>query len=231
MRLPGEEKALAAGFAVSEGYVQDASDILLIHHCGLGHPSPVDMPDAALGSRNRVELRVAADGFCAPEGPDALRLIRSGCGAAPADLLGEGLPAVSSQLDVGAQVLLGLTRAMRAEQEVHNHIGGTHAAALYTAAGTLVTLAEDIGRHNAVDKVLGHCLLRRIGLADKVLITSGRTSYEMALKAIRTGVPVVASVSAPTALAVQLAHERGLTLIGYLRGRRMTIYTHAWRVR
>ncbi|MBN1642973.1 MAG: formate dehydrogenase accessory sulfurtransferase FdhD [Anaerolineae bacterium] len=230
MRLPGAEKELAAGFAISEGYVRAMRDILLIHHCGLGLPSPAEEPDAALGSRNRVELRVVEGDDCAPTEPDAVRLIRSGCGAAPASLLGEGVPALSSALRVRAGTLLDLSRAMRAGQEVHRAIGGTHAAALFTDSGTLVALAEDIGRHNAVDKALGHCLLRGIPLADKVLVTSGRASYDMALKAIRAGVPVIASASAPTSLAVQLAEDRGLTLIGYLRGGRMNVYTHAYRI-
>jgi FdhD protein len=95
----------------------------------------------------------------------------------------------------------------------------------------VIGIAEDIGRHNAVDKVLGHCLLRRIPLKDKILITSGRASYEMAVKAIRVGVPVVATMSSPTSLAVELAEDRGLTLIGYLRGGRMNVYTHRERLR
>ncbi len=95
----------------------------------------------------------------------------------------------------------------------------------------IVTLSEDIGRHNAVDKVIGTCLLRGMSLTDKVLLTSGRASYEMVTKAIRLGIPIVASISAPTALAVQLSEDRGLTLIGYLRGSRMNVYTHPERIR
>ena len=104
------------------------------------------------------------------------------------------------------------------------------AAALFAATGKLVAAAEDIGRHNAVDKVIGHCLLRGMRLTDKVLVTSGRASYEMVTKAIRLGIPVAASVSSPTALAVQLAEDRGVTLIGYLGGGRMNVYTHEDRV-
>jgi FdhD protein len=228
MRMPGQEKELATGFGISEGYVRRAADILLIHHCGLGHPSPTE--DETASSRNRVEMRVLAEGFAPPGRPDVLRLIRSGCGAAEPTALTETLPAISGHLSVDVSVLLELPRAMRKLQDVHNQVGGTHAAALFDVTGNVVTSAEDIGRHNAVDKVIGHCLLRDLHLGDKILVTSGRASYELVTKAIRVGIPIAASVSAPTALAVQLAEDRGLTLIGYLRGSRMNVYTHKERI-
>ena len=137
---------------------------------------------------------------------------------------------VNHNLRISASMLLGLGRAMRDMQTVYRQVGGTHSAALFDAQGKGVTLAEDIGRHNAVDKAVGHCLLRGIALEDKLLITSGRASYEMAVKAVRTGIPIVATISAPTSLAVQLAQDHGLTLVGYLRGGRMNVYTHPHRV-
>jgi FdhD protein len=121
-------------------------------------------------------------------------------------------------------------RAMRDLQVVHREIGGVHAAAVYSPTGRAIVLAEDIGRHNAMDKAIGHCLLRGLSMHDKTLITSGRASYEMVTKAVRAGIPIVASASAPTSLAVQLAHDRGLTLVGYLRGNRMNVYTHPDRL-
>jgi FdhD protein len=229
MRMPGQEKELAAGFGVTEGYVRRAADIMLIHHCGSGHPSQAEDAEIA-GSRNRVEMNVLAEGFAPPERPDVLRLIRSGCGAAEATALAETLPPVTQELAVPVSVLLDLPRTMRGLQDVHSQVGGTHGAALFDVHGSVVTLAEDIGRHNAVDKVIGHCLLRDVPLNDKILMTSGRASYELVTKAIRVGIPVAASVSAPTALAVQLAEDRGLTLIGYLRGGRMNVYTNRERV-
>jgi FdhD protein len=229
MRMPGQEKELAAGFGVSEGYVRRATDIMLIHHCGSGHPSPAQETEIA-GSRNRVEMRIASEGFTPPDRPDVLRLIRSGCGAAEPTALTETLPLVLQDLRVSVSVLLELPRTMRKLQDVHNQVGGTHAAALFDASGGVVTSAEDIGRHNAVDKIIGHALLRDLRLDDKIMVTSGRASYEMITKAIRVGIPIAASVSAPTALAVQLAEDRGLTLIGYLRGNRMNVYTHPERV-
>jgi FdhD protein len=230
MRLPGQEKELAAGFCVTEGYVRRIADILLIHHCGQGHPAPgPDTADVA-GSRNQVELRVVPAGFSPPGTPGVVRLIRSGCGAAEVSTLSETLPQISSKLRVPAALLLGLGKAMRDLQVIHARVGGTHSAAIFDAAGHAVVLAEDIGRHNAVDKTIGHCLLWGIPLHDKVLVTSGRASYEMATKAIRAGIPIVATISAPTSLAVLLAQDRGLTLVGYLRGGRMNAYTHPERL-
>lgn len=230
MRLPGQEKELAAGFCVSEGYVRDVADILLIHHCGQGLPGPTSSGADVGSSRNRVELQVARQGYNPPDQPGVTRLIRSGCGAAEVSLLGETLPFVSHELRVPAATLLRLNRAMRDLQTVHPQIGGTHSAALFETDARAVILAEDIGRHNALDKALGHCLLRGIPLNDKILVTSGRASYEMVQKAVRVGIPIAASISTPTSLAVQLAEDRGLTLIGYLRGGRMNVYTHPWRV-
>ena len=230
MRMPGQEKELAAGFCISEGYVRTISDILLIHHCGQGLAAPGDESEDALSSRNRVQLRVRTEGFSPPDRLDVVRLIRSGCGAAEVSALCEDLPAVAHGLRVSVSTILGLDRAMRALQRTHQQVGGTHAAALFEASGEVVTVAEDIGRHNAVDKAIGYCLLWGIPLHDKVLVTSGRASYEMSTKAIRVGIPIVASISAPTSLAVQLAQDRGLTLIGYLRGGRMNVYTHPERL-
>jgi FdhD protein len=230
MRLPGQEKELAAGFCVTEGYVRQIADVLLIHHCGQGYPTPGPDTEDVAGSRNRVELRVAPAGFSPPSTPGVIRLIRSGCGAAEVSALCETLPHVSSELRVPAALLLGLGRAMRDLQVVHAQVGGTHSAAVFDAAGQAITLAEDIGRHNAVDKAIGHCLLWGIPLDDKILVTSGRASYEMATKAIRAGIPILATISAPTSLAVQLAHDLGLTLVGYLRGGRMNAYTHPERL-
>jgi FdhD protein len=229
MRMPGQEKELAAGFCVTEGYVRAVTDILLIHHCGSGLPAPGEQ-EQDMESRNRVTVRVVPGGFAPPDRPDVVRLIRSGCGAADVTALSEDLPRLNHNLRVPAAMLLGLGRAMREKQDIHRDVGGTHAAVLFDTAGKAIVLAEDIGRHNAIDKAVGHCLLRGIPLHDKVLLTSGRASYEMVTKAVRVGIPIVASVSAPTSLAVQLAEDRGLTLIGYLRGGRMNVYTYPERI-
>ncbi len=231
MRLPGQEKELAAGFCISEGYVRGMQDILLIHHCGLGHPVPSETePETGRLSRNRVEVHADAAGLIAGERAEATRLIRSGCAAADVSAMGESLPLLTSTWTVTASMVLRLGQAMRERQNVHRQVGGTHSAAIFRPDGTLVALAEDIGRHNAVDKVLGYSLLRGLSLDDKLLLTSGRASYEMITKALRLHIPVIVSMSAPTSLAVQLAQDRGLTLIGYLRGGRMNVYTHTQRL-
>ncbi|MBM3167588.1 MAG: formate dehydrogenase accessory sulfurtransferase FdhD, partial [Chloroflexi bacterium] len=158
----------------------------------------------------------------------------SGCGstgsAATAAQLATDLPPLQSDLRLRQEMLLGLAQTMVAAQGVHKQTGGVHAAALFASTGELLVLREDIGRHNAVDKVLGYALLRHLPLDDKVLLTTGRASHEMVVKAVRLGLPVVASVSSPTSLAVQIASRLNCTLIGYLRGQRMVLYTHWWRV-
>jgi FdhD protein len=232
MRLPGQEKELASGFCITEGYVRKAQDILLIHHCGLGLPAPgEDENHEGTGSRNRIELSVEPAGLLGHKPADLVRLIRSGCGAADVSAMVGSLPSVTQEFSIDSSLLLGLSKAMRNLQPVHRKVGGTHSAALFDAHGHAVYLAEDIGRHNAVDKVVGYCLLRKIPLKDKVLVTSGRASYEMATKAIRVGLAVIATISAPTSLAVEIARDRGLTLIGYLRGGRMNVYTHRERLK
>jgi FdhD protein len=232
MRLPGQEKELAAGFCITEGYVRKAQDILLIHHCGLGLPAPgEDENDDGGYSRNRIELSVEPAGLLSYKSADFVRLIRSGCGAADVSAMVDSLPSLSQDFSIEPSLLLGFGKAMRELQSVHREVGGTHSAALFDTQGHAVHLAEDIGRHNAVDKVVGYCVLRKIPLRDKVLVTSGRASYEMATKAVRAGIPLIATLSAPTSLAVKIAGDRGLTLVGYLRGGRMNIYTHPERIK
>ncbi len=246
MRLPGQEKELAIGFCLSEGLVRRWEDILMVHHCGQGLPEPSGAePDAvgvesdaagqeseaeSLFSRNRVELRVAPDGLNPEARLEVVRLIRAGCGAVDGERIELPLEPVLSTIRMSVVDLPGLARALRPAQAVHEMVGGVHAAGLFDAQGQLLAAAEDVGRHNAVDKVIGACVLRGVALTDRLLLCSGRLSYEMVAKAARLRIPVLASLSAPTALAVSLAERYGVTLVGYLRGERMTIYTHGERL-
>jgi FdhD protein len=232
MRLPGMEKELAVGFCLSEGLVRRFADILMVHHCGQGLPEPeTEVQDEGLLSRNRVDVRVAPEGLDPSARLEVVRLIRAGCGAVDVARAELPLEPLSAHLTVPAELLLGLGRALRQGPSLHEAVGGVHSAALFDASGALIALAEDVGRHNAVDKVIGHCVLKGIPLGDKILLCSGRLSYEMVSKALRMRIPILISLSAPTALAVALAERFGQTLIGYLRGGRMILYAHAERVR
>jgi FdhD protein len=231
MRMPGMEKELAVGFCLSEGLLTRFADVLTIHHCGQGLPSPVeDASEGTPASRNRVELAVRPESLRPEARLEVVRLIRAGCGAVDVSRTELALPTVHEGPLVSPQVILGLDKGMRSQQRVHQEVGGVHAAALFRPMGELLILCEDIGRHNAVDKAIGYCLLRDIPLDDKLLLCSGRLSYEMVTKAIRLGIPILISVSAPTALAVQFAERFNVTLVGYLRGRKMTVYTHPERI-
>lgn len=228
MRLPGMEKELAAGFVVSEGFVADFRDVLTIHHCGRALPELDATPDGA-ESRNRVEVVVRPEGLCPERRDEAVRLIRAGCGAVDVAAAELSLPVLEEGVRVDLDILCTLAQGMHARQHLRREVGGVHAAGIFALDGGVVAVAEDIGRHNAADKAIGHCLLRGIRLEDKILLSSGRLSYEMVSKAVRARVPVIVSVSAPTSLAVALAARSNVGLVGYLRGRHMTIYAHAER--
>lgn len=231
MRLPGDEKELAAGFLVSEGIVSGFDAILTIYHCGesfLSPATPNSQPSAEW--RNRVEVKVVPSSLRPEAQLDVLRLVRAGCGAAQVRTSTLLHAPVSSACIFEAQRLLDAAHRLREDQPVHTQAGGVHAAGLYSVQGERIALYEDVGRHNAVDKACGFCLLRDIPLSDKALLCSGRLSYEMVSKVITLGIPVVASISAPTALALELAEIGNVTVAGYLRGGRMTVYTHPERI-
>lgn len=231
MRTPGHEKELAAGFCLGEGLIEDFRDVVLIQHCGQSTLSPDASDDPLDASRNQVRITLRAGAPVRQSRNEVARLIRSGCGRADvSEVLWDLPPLPRGEMRVPARVLGGLSGQMAAQQEVYRESGGIHAAAVFTAEGLLVTLQEDVGRHNAVDKATGYCLLRGIPLTDKVLVSTGRASYDMVVKAVRLGVPIVASRSSPTSLALQLAQHLNCTLIGYLRRERFQVYTHSWRI-
>jgi len=231
MRLPGHEKELAAGFCVSEGLVSDFQAIEIVRYCGQGLPGPEAFTEGNEESRNRIEMQVRPDSLNWDARLDVTRLIRSGCGGVtPSDLGDIGLSPVASDLSIPIEQLLRFKRLLWKSQEVHHKAGGVHGTALFDTQGKLIVAREDIGRHNAVDKVLGYCLIHDVSLSDKILVSTGRASYEMVTKAIRLGISIVATISACTSLAVELANEYGITLIGYLRGKRLSIYSHPERI-
>lgn len=226
MRLPGMEKELAIGFCITEGLIPGFDQVLGVRHCGEDNPESerTDEP------RNRVSVRVPPAIAASMQTGDAVRLIRASCGAVQIDEGDLDLPVLPDGFAVDAAVLPALPKIMQEAQYLRHQVGGVHAVAVFDAKGEPVSVCEDIGRHNAADKVIGHCLLHDIPLRDKILLSSGRLSYEMVSKAVRAGIPVVASVSAPTSLAVRLAQRCNACLVGYLRGSRYTVYAHPERL-
>jgi len=224
MRLPGWEKELALGFLYTEGIVRDLSEVITIHFCGtatdpLLPPNVVDVkltaPALARRGRRHLEVAYSSCGLCAKEAVSEI------C---------RQVPKVASRLTVAATTLLSLMARLHEAQTVFRDTGGTHGVALATPDGKIFLHAEDVGRHNAMDKAIGRALLARQELAEMVALLSGRISFEMALKAIRAGIPILAAVSAPTSMALTLAQELHLTTVGFMRGDRLNIYTHPWRL-
>jgi FdhD protein len=230
MRTPGLEKELAVGFCLGEGLIGSFDNIALVQHCGSAQPGMPDREDALDDSRNRVHIRRLRPETTPPKTPPVVSLIRSGCGRTDVGYLADQLSPVQGQVSVRVDVLAHLSGQLSVQQEAYRASGGIHAAAVFTAQGSLVVACEDIGRHNAVDKAVGWCQLRGIPLQDKLLLSTGRASYDMVAKGARVGLPILISISSPTSLAVELAQVLQCTLIGYLRGSRMNVYTHGWRV-
>jgi FdhD protein len=234
MRTPGMEKELAAGFCLGEGVVADLMDIALIRHCGRVGPDTIaagnGIDDPLDESRNRVDVTLMPGTATPSPQIDVAPLIRSGCGRTEASALAENLAPIAAGPVVRADTLSMLVGQITRRQAAYRAAGGIHAAAVFEADGQAVVVCEDIGRHNAVDKAIGYCLLRGISLRDKVLVSTGRASYDMVAKGVRVGVPILASISSPTSLAVELAEALNCTLLGYLRGRTFNVYTHGWRI-
>jgi FdhD protein len=224
LRTPGDDEELVAGFLFSEGIISRREDLVALR-----------MPDDTALEKNLV--RVTLDPGVRLAENNAARRFSAGsacgvCGKASiTQLRRRGLrrPEAASLFD--PELLCQLPPILRETQAVFVRTGGLHAAALFTPTGELLVLREDIGRHNAVDKVIGWALLGgHLPLSGHVLLVSGRGGFEIVQKTIAAGIPLLASVSAPSSLAVQLARELGLTLIGFLRGRRFVIYAGEERI-
>ncbi len=223
MRTPGHDHELAAGFLVSEGVVTNARDILEISQCPHTGNMKGNVVDVLLGravvnwdSLTRHVFSASSCGLC---------------GKTSLDSVLQRFPPVTSHCTVSAHLIRSLPQKLRAAQDTFDKTGGLHACAIFDLSGHLIALREDVGRHNALDKILGFGL--RQGLlpwSQHVLLLSGRVSFEMMQKALAAGVPIVAAISAPTSLAVDFARDSGQTLIGFLRGETMNVYAGASRV-
>ncbi|MFL5999372.1 MAG: formate dehydrogenase accessory sulfurtransferase FdhD [Streptomyces sp.] len=230
MRTPGDDFALAAGFLVSEGVLAQQSDLQNIVYCagatadGSNTYNVVDvktapgvvMPDITL---ERNVYTTSSCGLCGKASLDAVRTTTRW----PID--------DTPPLRIDPDLLASLPDRLRAAQQVFDRTGGLHAAALFTEDGELLDIREDVGRHNAVDKLVGRALQNAdLPLSRVILLVSGRASFELAQKAVMAGIPVLAAVSAPSSLAVDLAAETGLTLVGFLRGPSMNVYAGEHRL-
>lgn len=228
MRTPGDDPALAAGFLLTEGILHSADDIVAIEPCGPPAPDT--------GNRNVVRVELGA-GVTVDLGKLQRHFYTTSscgvCGKASLDALRVGgiAPLCDNTSVFAPEVLADLPDTLRAAQATFEQTGGLHAAAAFDATGKLLVVEEDIGRHNAVDKVIGRLLLDgRLPAADLGMLVSGRASFELAQKTLVAGMPLLAAVSAPSSLAVSLAREFDMSLIGFLRGRRFNVYSGGRRI-
>lgn len=229
MRTPGADRDLAAGFLLAEDVIRGAGEIGAIEYCedaeGEARGNTINVTvtgdavprlEARLGERRHV-MMTASCGLC------GRRTIES---------LQSRVAAVRGEWTIAAAVIASLPDRLRQAQAVFDCTGGLHAAGLFDRAGTLRLSAEDVGRHNAVDKIVGRTLLAGLHpLDDAVLLVSGRTSFELVQKALLAGVPVIAAVSAPSSLAIDLAERANITVCGFVRGPRFNTYSHPERIR
>lgn len=227
MRTPGHDFELALGFLFSEGIIQNADDVLTIKDAADADGLPLaNVVDIVLRSQGTQERAVACERHFA---------VSSSCGLCGknsiADLMLSMPPLEADALRIPAKLLYELDAHLRSAQTIFSHTGGLHAAGLFSNQGQLKLLREDIGRHNAVDKLVGYGLLHgTLPYREGILVVSGRTSFEILQKAALARIPCIASISAPSSLAVELADSAGITLIGFLRGHSMNVYTHPERI-
>lgn len=230
MRSPGNDFDLAVGFLFTEGIISDANDLLSVKYCSDGnrtenfenivrvelHPN-VEF-DSALLQRNFYTT--SGCGICGKASIDAIHTVCR-------------IVSDNSEWKVSKEVILGLNDSLRKQQHVFDFTGGLHAAALFDSAGNLLAVREDVGRHNALDKLIGHFLMLKAATvipAHAVLLLSGRASFELLQKAAMAGIHVVCAVGAPSRLAVDTANEFGVTLVGFLRDKRFNIYANPERI-
>ena len=225
MRTPGHDEELAAGFLFAEGFINDASELGEIRRVrgrkGAPEPNAIDivLNVPAEGLRTRLKRNFVMSSSCGV------------CGKTSIDSIRRRVAPPSDSARVAPAILLTLSEKLRAGQRVFAATGGLHGAAIFSLDGTMVAIREDVGRHNAVDKVIGFALTNAmVPLAHHLMMVSGRLSFEIVQKAAAAGVPILAAVSAPSSLAVELAEEIGTTLVGFLRDGSFNIYTRPDRI-
>lgn len=224
MRTPGNDAELAAGFLAGEGIVRDPSDIVAIRHLGAGISSnelQVDLDPSVEVDIKRLDRHFYTTSSCGVCGKTSLDAIEA-----------QGAPAIPIEgFTVDTALVHKLPESARQAQPVFSQTGGLHAAALFDATGTLRSVREDVGRHNALDKLIGQQFLAAaLPLHKHLLLVSGRASFELMQKAVMAGIPVVAAIGAPSSLAVELAQRSHVTLLGFVRHNQFNIYSGHWRI-
>lgn len=228
MRTPGHDEELAPGFLFSENIIQHAEDVLEVRAASDADGLPLaNVVEVVL--REQLMAEITESAF------QRHFTVSASCGLCGKDSIANALctaaPIVEDSLRVARTILYELPARLREVQTVFTHTGGLHAAGLFDAQGNLCLLREDVGRHNAVDKLIGYGLLHNtLPYTRSLLLVSGRTSFEIIQKALRARIPCIAAISAPSSLAVELAEQSGITLIGFLRERTMNVYTHPERI-
>lgn len=225
MRTPGNDEELAAGFLLAEGFIANAAELGEIRRVrdsrGAEDPNAIDvvLNVRAEGLRERLKRNFAISSSCGV------------CGKTSIDSITRRIAPITSRVKIAAATILLLGGRLRESQEVFASTGGLHACGLFDLEGKLLATREDVGRHNAVDKIVGWALANEmLPLSKSLMMVSGRLSFEIVQKAAAAGVPILAAVSAPSSLAVELAEEAGITLIGFLRDGSFNVYTHRARV-
>jgi FdhD protein len=224
MRTPGHDRELAGGFALTEGIIRRATDIFEITSClttaaAPGNVVEITLADPAQFDAAKFSRHVFSSSSCGI------------CGKATIEAAIQQFPPITIAPEVSAKTLLTLPAKLAAAQETFQRTGGLHACALFDRNGELLLLREDVGRHNALDKLIGHELLaKRFPLGNDILLLSGRVSFEMTQKALAAGIAVIAAISAPTSLAIEFARTNNQTLVGFLRGETMNVYANPERV-
>ncbi|HET7435817.1 MAG TPA: formate dehydrogenase accessory sulfurtransferase FdhD [Thermoanaerobaculia bacterium] len=219
LRTPGEDFELAAGFLFSESILHAADEIESIRHWGSPNVVRVQLRDGVKLDLQRLQRHFYSTSSCGV------------CGKTSIDALRVQTAPVQSDLRMHAAKIIAMPELLRAQQTSFDATGAIHGAAIFDADGNILRAREDVGRHNAVDKVIGSFFLESATpLAQHALVVSGRLSFEIVQKTIVAGIPILAAVGAPSTLAVELAHEFGVTLIGFVRGERFNVYTSAERI-
>ena len=223
MRTPGNDFELAAGFLVTEGLVHDRREVAAIRYCDVApdeqHYNVVTVDLSVPFTPDFAERHFFASSSCGI------------CGKASLDQVEVSCPVIAEGPVVARSVVVSLPDTLRSAQRIFEQTGGLHAAALFDTAGRLIEAREDVGRHNAVDKLVGHALLSgKLPLRERVLMVSGRVSFEIVQKAAVAGIPITCAVSAPSSLAVDAGERLGMTVVGFLRGDKFNVYSHPERI-